>query len=97
MSYTHLTKTELVFIEEYHEFGFSGRKIAERLKRSHETIYRIIRKLNTGMTAIEVYLEYQANNAKCGRKKIDLPAFEKNYINDQVAKACTPDVIIGRR
>jgi len=31
MSYTHLTKTELVFIEEYHEIGISGRKIAKNL------------------------------------------------------------------
>lgn len=97
MSYTHLTKTELVFIEEYHAFGLTGRKIAEKLNRSHETIYRIIRKLKKGLTAIEVYLEYQANKAKCGRKKIDLPASEKDYINEQIAKGWTPDVIIGRR
>src|SRR5699024_6656100 len=52
---------------------------------------------NTGLTAVEVYLEYQANKAKCGRKKIDLPASEKDYINEQIAKGWTPDVIIGRR
>lgn len=30
-SYTHLTKTGLVFIEEYHEIGLKGRKIADKL------------------------------------------------------------------
>lgn len=39
MSYTHLTKIELVFIEEYHSIGHTGRKIARNLKRGHETIY----------------------------------------------------------
>ena len=38
MSYTHLTKTELVFIEEYHAFGLSGRKIAKILKRGQEQL-----------------------------------------------------------
>jgi len=41
ISYTYLTKTELVFIEEYHELGHTGRKIAKKLKRGHEIIYRI--------------------------------------------------------
>src|SRR5699024_7774133 len=38
MSYTHLTKTELVFIEEYHAFDLSGRKIAKILKRRQEQL-----------------------------------------------------------
>ena len=53
MSYTHLTKTELVFIEEYHEFGLSGRNIARKLKRGHEAIYRVIRQLKKGLTAMD--------------------------------------------
>src|SRR5699024_1956857 len=89
MSYTHLTKTELVFIEEYHAFGLTGRKIAEKLKRGHEAIYRVIRKLNTGLTAIEVYLEYQANKAKCGRKKTQLTPSEKTYIHKKVLEGWT--------
>lgn len=47
MPYTNLTKTELVFIEEYYHFGMNDRKIAERLKRGHETAYRILRQLAT--------------------------------------------------
>lgn len=54
MSYTHLTKTELIFIEEYHAFGLSGRKIAKKLKRGHESVYRIIRQLKKGLTAIDI-------------------------------------------
>lgn len=72
MSYTHLTKTELVFIEEYHEFGLSGRKIANKLKRGHEAVYRVIRQLKEGLTVIDVYLQYPTYKAKCARKKIQL-------------------------
>lgn len=96
MSYTHLTKTELVFIEEYHEYGLSGRKIAKKLKRGQEAIYRVIRQLNKGLTAIDVHLKYKSNKAKCGRKKIQLTPEEKTYIKAKVRDGWTPDVIIGR-
>lgn len=96
MSYTHLTKTELIFIEEYHKFGHSGRKIAQNLKRGHETIYRIIRQLSKGFTALDIYLQYKENKMNCGRKNIELPASEMDYINEKVRDGWTPDVIIGR-
>lgn len=96
MSYTHLTKTELIFIEEYHLFGLSGHQIADKLKRGHESIYRIIRQLKKGFTAIEIYLQYQVNKARCGRKKIDLPPSEVTYIKKKVREGWTPDIIIGR-
>src|SRR5699024_439965 len=97
MSYTHLTKTELVFIEEYHAFGLSGRKIAKKLKRGHETIYRVVRQLNKGFTAIDIDFQYQANKARCGRKKIQLTPSERNHINEKIREGWTPDVIIGRK
>jgi len=59
MSYTHLIKTELVFIEEYHFFGHSGRTIAKKIKRGHEAVYRVIRQLKKGFTAFDIYLRYQ--------------------------------------
>src|SRR5699024_9916235 len=96
MSYTHLTKTELVFIEEYHEFGLSGRKIAKKLKRGHEAIYRVIRQLKQGFTAIDIHLRYRSNKAKCGRKAIQLTPEEKDYIKERIHAGWTPDVIIGR-
>src|SRR5690625_1135808 len=96
MSYTHLTKTELVFIEEYHEFGLSGRKIAKKLKRGHESIHRVIRQLKKSFTAIKVHLQYKVNKAKCGRKKIQLISDGKDYISEKVRDGWTPDVIIGR-
>src|SRR5690625_69374 len=97
MSYTHLTKTELVFIEEYHNFGLSGRKIAKKLRRGHEAIYRVIRRLKQGLTAVDVYRQYKKNKSNCGRKRIELPPDEKKYINKKVNKGWTPDVIIGRK
>src|SRR5699024_12662398 len=96
MSYTHLTKTELVFIEDYHGIGLSGRKIAKKLKRGHETIYRVIRQLKKGLNAIDVHLKYKSNKAKCGRKKIQLKPDEKTYIKEKVRDGWTPDVIIVR-
>src|SRR5699024_8517014 len=97
ISYTYLTKTELVFIEEYHELGHTGRKIAKKLQRGHETIYRVIRQLGQGMTAMDIFLQYQANKARCGRKKIQLTSNEKEYIKEKVRDGWTPDVIVGRK
>src|SRR5690625_7067231 len=96
MSYTHLTKTELVFIEDYHGIGLSGRKIAKKLKRGHETIYRVIRQLKKGLNAIDVHLKYKYNKAKCGRKKIQLKPDEKNYIKEKIRDGWTTDEIISR-
>lgn len=97
MSYTHLTKTELIFIEEYHAFGLKGREIARKLHRGHEAVYRIIRQIKAGKTAIDIYLGYKENKQKCGRKPIQLPQDEIDYINEKVTEGWTPDVIIGRK
>lgn len=97
MSYTHLTKTEIIFIEEYFTLGLKGRTIAKRLQRGHEAVYRIIRQLKAGKTAIEIYQEYVENKQNCGRKAIVLPQDEIDYINEKLADDWTPDVIIGRK
>src|SRR5690625_1412842 len=97
MSYTHLTKRELIFIEEYNEIGLKGRQIASKLERGHEAVYRIIRQLKEGKTAIEIYLQYKKNKQRCGRKPIQLPLDEIDYINKEVEDDWTPDVIIGRK
>src|SRR5690625_1352758 len=96
MSYTHLTKTELVFIEDYHGIGLSGRKLAKKLKRGHETIYRVIRQLKQGLNEIDVQLKYESHKSKCGRKKIRLKPGETTYIKERDREGWTPDVIIGR-
>src|SRR5699024_12296066 len=97
MSYTYLTKTELVFREEYHEIGLTGRKIAKKLTRSHEAIYRVIRQLKKGLNAIDIFRQYRRNKSNCGRKKITLSSDEKEYINKKVQEGWTPDVIVGRQ
>src|SRR5699024_61393 len=96
MSYTHLTKTDLVFIVDYHAIGLSGRKIAKKLKRGHDTIYRLIRLLKTRLNATDDHPKYKSNKAKCGRKKIQLKPDAKTYIKEKVRDGWTPDVIIGR-
>lgn len=97
MSYIHLTKTELIFIEEYHFFGHSGRTIAKKIKRGHEAIYRVIRQIKKGFTALDIYLRYKNNKSNCGRNHIELPSSEVDYINEKVRQSWTPDVIIGRK
>lgn len=77
-------------------FGQSGRKIAQNLKRGPETVYRVIRQLDKGFTALDIYLRYKENKKNCGRKNIVLPASEVKYINKKVRNGWTPDVIIGR-
>src|SRR5699024_1088652 len=96
MSYTHLTKTELVFIEDYHGIDLSGRKLSKKLKPGHETIYRMIRQLKKDLNAIDVHLKYKSNKANSGRKKIKLKTNEKTYNKKKVHDGWTPDVIIGR-
>lgn len=44
-------------IEEYHEIGLTGRNIAKKLTRGHETIYRVIRQLKKGLKAIDIYTD----------------------------------------
>src|SRR5699024_3588591 len=94
MSYTHLTKTELVFIEDYHGIGLSGRKNANKLKRGHETIYRVIRQLKKSLHEIDEHLKYKSYKAKCGRKKMQLKPDEQSYIKEKVRDGWTPDVIL---
>src|SRR5699024_7023297 len=71
--------------------------MAKKLKRGHEAVYRVVRQLKNGLTAIDIYLQYKKNKSKCGRKKIQLTSSEKDYINEKVHQGWTPDVIIGRK
>ena len=57
----------------------------------------IIRKIKQGKTVIEIYSEYKQNKRKCGRKPIELPQDEIDYINEKLSENWTPDIIIGRK
>lgn len=59
-------------------------------------MYRVVRQLKRGLKVIEIYLQYQENKAKCGRKEIRLPTSEKEYIKKKVLEGWTLDNIIGR-
>lgn len=97
MSYTHLIKIEHIFIEEYFSIGLNGRQIGKKIKRGHEAVYRVIRQLKEGKTAIKIYQQYKKDKQNCGRKLIQLPNDEIDYINEKVAEGWIPDVIIGRK
>src|SRR5690625_4875228 len=97
MSYTHLTKTELIFIEKYHAIGMKGRQIAEKLRRGHEAIYRVLRQLKAGKTAVEIYIQYKKNKQKCGRNPIQLHQDENEYINKKVDEGWHIEINVVRK
>ncbi|MBC6310021.1 IS30 family transposase [Listeria sp. FSL L7-1582] len=93
MSYHHLTRNELIFIEEYTNSGFSARHIAQKLGRSKECIYRILRQLQAGLSAPAIFLQYQRNKKKCGRKPISLDSETKALVKERIGLGWTPDTI----
>lgn len=97
MTYTHLTIDELVMIEAYYHQGIKVSKIIKLMDRAKQTIYNVINFLKEGRTAFEFYKRYKENKKRCGRRKIELPDEQKEYIEKKVAAGWTPDVIIGRK
>ncbi|EPU43437.1 helix-turn-helix domain-containing protein [Streptococcus pluranimalium] len=51
MTYTHLTTNELVMIEAYYKEGIAVSHICQSLKRSRQTIHKVIAYLKAGHTA----------------------------------------------
>ena len=96
MTYSHLTTAELTIIANFFTQGTKAYKVAQMLKRSVETIYRVYRYLKTGATIVDYQQQYISNKKRCGRKLAQLPQDEVVYINEMVAQGWTPDTIIGR-
>ena len=96
MTYSHLTTAELTTIANFFTQGTKAYKVAQMLKRSVETIYRVYRYLKTGATIVDYQQQYVSNRKRCGRKLAQLPQDEVAYINEMVAQGWTPDTIIGR-
>ena len=95
MTYSHLTTAELTTIANFFTQGTKAYKVAQMLKRSVETIYRVYRYLKTGATIVDYQQQYVSNKKRCGRKLAQLPQDEVVYINEMVAQGWTPDTIIG--
>lgn len=51
MTYTHLTTNELVMIEAYYQEGMAVSAICHSVKRSKQTIYKLISYFKVGHTA----------------------------------------------
>ena len=64
MTYTHLTTDELVMIESYHHQAIPVAIIAERLKRSRQSIYNVINFLKEGNSPIDYYKRYKENKQR---------------------------------
>ena len=93
MTYTHLTTDELMMIESYYHQNTPVAIIAAHLNRSRQPIYNVINFMKSGHTALDFYTRYKK---RCGRLSIVLPEEQKAYIQDKVAQAWTPDVIVVR-
>ncbi|MGT2729088.1 IS30 family transposase, partial [Streptococcus phocae subsp. salmonis] len=84
MTYIHLTTNELVMIEAYYQKGMSVSGICLSLKRSRQTIYKVIPFLKTGRSAYDYYEHYKANKKRCGRRKTQLSQREKDFIQSHL-------------
>ncbi|BDP74812.1 hypothetical protein EfmAA96_25970 [Enterococcus faecium] len=96
MTYKHLTIDELTMIESYYLQHNKPVEIANRMGRAIQTIYNVVNKFKQGKTALDYWHQDKENKKKCGRKVIQLPAHEVDYIKEKVTLGWTPDVIIGR-
>ena len=96
MTYTHLTPNELVIIEAYFHQETPVAFVAKKLKRGRQAIYNVYHFLKQGKTALEYLEQYKKNKKRCGRKPIEIPKAEKEYIEDKTTQGWIPDVIVGR-
>lgn len=76
MTYTHLTKNELVMIKSYYHQAIPVAMIAECLKHSRQPIYYVINFLKEGNSAMDYNKRYKENKQRCGRRRITLPQDE---------------------
>lgn len=96
MAYTHLTIFEVCCIEFLAYRLISIRAIAKRLRRSPETIARVVRFIHQGYNAVEYMERYLLNKKKCGRKKIILNPAAEALMWEKLQKGWSPDVMTGR-
>lgn len=84
MTYKHLATRELTFIADFWHQGTKTYQTDKLLKRSQEIIYHIYRFLNNGRTIKQYLRTYQRNKRCCGRKRVQLPKYEIDYINERI-------------
>ena len=95
MTYTHLTTNELVMIEAYYKEGIAVSYICQSLKRSRQTIYKVIAYLKAGHTAYDYYKDYKANKKRCGRRQTQLTQSEQDCIQRHLELNWSLDVVKG--
>ena len=95
MTYTRLTTNELVMIEAYYQENTKVSDIVTSLGRSKQTIYNVINYLKEGHSAYDYYNRYKINKKRCGRNKTSLTQSEKDFIQTQLEKNWSLDVIKG--
>ena len=95
MTYTHLTTNELVMIEAYHKNQVPVLQIAKSLKRTHQTIYKVIHFLEQGNSAMDYYNTYKSNKKRCGRRQTQLDDETKEFIQGYLEQEWSMDVIKG--
>ncbi|HEM6117418.1 TPA: IS30 family transposase [Streptococcus suis] len=95
MTTTHLTTNELVMIEAYDKEGIAVSHICQSLKRSRQTIHKVIAYLKAGHTAYDYYKDYKANKKRCGRRQTQLTQSEQDFIQRHLELNWSLDVVKG--
>ena len=72
-------------IKAYFQENIKVLDIANSLRRSKQTIYKVINYLKEGHSAYDYYKQYKVNKNRCGRNKPSLSQAEKNFIQTHLA------------
>ncbi|MFU2205668.1 helix-turn-helix domain-containing protein [Streptococcus pluranimalium] len=67
-------------IEVYDKEGITVSDICQSLKRSKQTIYKVIAYFKAGQTAYDYYKNYKTNKKRCGRRQTQLTQNEQDFI-----------------
>lgn len=96
MTYKHLSTDELTIIYSFWTQSRKAYLVAQALRRSAETIYRVYRFFDGGKNVVDYLTNYKKNKKCCGRHLTQLSKPEIEYINEKVSLGWQPDTIIGR-
>lgn len=82
-------------IEAYYQEGMAVSAICHSLKRSKQTIYKLIAYFKAGHTAYDYYKNYKASKQHCGRRKTQLTQSEQTFIQMHLDRDWSLDVVKG--
>lgn len=82
-------------IKTYYKEGITVSDSCQSLKRSRQTIYKVIAWLKAGHTTYDYYKDYKANKKRCSPCKIQLTPSERDFIQARLELHWSLDVVKG--